>query len=161
MFCNNCGGPIEPNEKFCKHCGAKVQQKKEEYHYDYNYKGPQITFDQISNQDPYQNSYSYAPVGKSRILAAILALITNFGIYNFYLGFKKKAIIQLIITLVGLTFSISADLVLSTYGQGIFYYICVGLYVASSLTVGVWGIVDAIRLFTRNIKYDGNGNPLI
>lgn len=47
------------------------------------------------------NNYGYAP--KSKVAAGILGiLLGTFGIHNFYLGFKGKAIAQLLITILSL-----------------------------------------------------------
>jgi hypothetical protein len=154
MNCRNCGGPLNENEKFCKHCGSKNEQKSQQRSTYYN---KEITFDQISGSS--NDSFVYGR--KSRILAAILALLTSFGIYNFYLGYKKKAIFQLVITLIGITFSIAMSLVLQAYGEVVLYYLLAIGNIIATLTVGIWGLVDAIRLFTRNINVDGYGNPLL
>lgn len=154
MYCKNCGAPVEPNDKFCKHCGAAQEQKQSQYYYNQN---SHITFDQVSGSS--NDSFVYGR--KSRVLAAILALLTNFGIYNFYLGYKKKAIIQLIISIVAFVFSIFANVVYLNYGEVLLYYILNIGYIITGLTVGIWSLVDAIRLFARKLNFDGKGNPLI
>lgn len=154
MNCRNCGGPINENEKFCKHCGSKNEQNYQSNSYYTN----NITFDQIAGHN---NSYSTViPGAKSRILAGVLALLTSFGIYNFYLGYKKKAIIQLVISIIGFVFSIALRFVYASYGEVLLCYILALGYVATALAVGIWSLVDAIRLFTRKLNVDGKGNPL-
>ncbi len=70
---------------------------------------------------------------KSATTAALLALFLGYyGVHNFYLGYKSKAIIQLILTLSLLGFFIS----------------------------GVWAIAEAIMLFSGRINEDGNGRIL-
>ena len=93
MNCRNCGGPINENEKFCKHCGAKNEQNYQSNSYYTN----NITFDQVAGHN---NSYTTViPGAKSRILAGVLALLTSFGIYNFYLGYKKQGITKILFTI--------------------------------------------------------------
>lgn len=53
------------------------------------------------------------------------------GIHNFYLGFTKKAIIQIVVSLV-------------TCGIG-----------------GIWGFIEGIMILCGKINTDANGNPLI
>ena len=153
MNCRNCGGPVDQNDKFCKYCGAKV----EHYSYNQQYNSNHITFDKISGNTYVNPGVPY----KSKVLAGILALLTSFGIYNFYLGFKKKAVVQLVLSIIGLISSLAASYVLSTYGETVLYLLCYVLYIVFSLTVGIWSFVDAIRLFRGKIKYDGHGNPII
>ncbi len=155
MYCKNCGAPVEPNDKFCKHCGTAIERNKEQYYY--NNQKSYITFDQVSGSR--QDSYAYGR--KSRVLAAVLALLTNFGIYNFYLGYKKKAVIQLVISIVAFIFSIFANVVYLNYGEIVLYYVLNIGYIITGLTVGIWSLVDAIRLFARKLNVDGKGNPLI
>ncbi len=69
---------------------------------------------------------------KSKMIAALLALFLGyFGIHNFYLGNSKKAVMQIVVTIV-------------TCGIG-----------------SVWGFVDAIFLFTGKIDTDAAGNKLV
>lgn len=58
---------------------------------------------------PYQGQPQYAPGGqvgqKSKIVAGILGiLLGGLGIHNFYLGFTKKALAQLLITVLSFGF---------------------------------------------------------
>lgn len=70
---------------------------------------------------------------KNAILAAVLALFLGYyGVHNFYLGYRSKAIFQLVLTLTIL-----------------------GAFIS-----GVWAIVEAIMLFTGYIKEDGKGKVL-
>ena len=69
---------------------------------------------------------------KSRFIAGILAiLLGSLGIHNFYLGYNSKGIKQLLLWVFFLGF-ISF----------------------------IWGIVDAVRIFTGKIDFDANGIPL-
>ena len=70
---------------------------------------------------------------KSRIVAGILGiLLGGFGIHNFYLGYNKKAVIQIIVTVV-------------TCGIG-----------------SIWGLVEGILILIKNPSFmtDANGVPL-
>lgn len=73
--------------------------------------------------------------GKSRVVTGILGiLLGSLGIHNFYLGFTKKAVLQLVLTVVTL-----------------------GL-------AGIWGFVEGIiYLVSQDPKWsvDANGQPLV
>lgn len=70
---------------------------------------------------------------KSKTVAIILALFLGFlGAHNFYMGYTKKAIIQLILTI---TF--------------------IGMYVS-----GIWAFIELIMLITGKICCDGKGCAL-
>lgn len=69
---------------------------------------------------------------KSKMAAGLLGIFLGaWGIHNFYLGFNKKAIIQIVVSLV-------------TCGIG-----------------GIWGFIEGIMILCGKINTDANGNPLI
>lgn len=68
---------------------------------------------------------------KSKIAAGLLGIfIGSLGIHNFYLGFTKKAVIQIIVTLI-------------TFGIG-----------------GIWGFIEGVLILVGKISVDANGVPL-
>lgn len=68
---------------------------------------------------------------KSKMAAGLLGIFLGaWGIHNFYLGFTKKAIIQIVVTLV-------------TCGIG-----------------GIWGFIEGILILCGKIDADADGNPL-
>lgn len=81
---------------------------------------------------------------KQKVVAGLLAIFLGcYGVHNFYLGNTKKAVIQLVCTLVGLALSI----------------ILIGAFVV--LGIEIWAIVEGIQIFTGKISTDANGNPLV
>ncbi len=84
--------------------------------------------------DAYGTQYS----DKSYIAAALLAFFLGaFGAHNFYLGYTRKAVIQL--------------------AMGLMTIFTLGL---SGIAVGIWAFVEFILLLTGSIGTDGNGRPL-
>lgn len=76
---------------------------------------------------------------RRRILAGLLAVFLGiYGIHNFYLGYRSRALCQLLLTLVG------------------------GLVTAgvAPVLVWVWALFEAVQLFTGRINRDGKGIPL-
>jgi TM2 domain-containing membrane protein YozV len=68
---------------------------------------------------------------KSKVIAGCLALFLGFaGVHRIYLGFYKLAVAQMALTA-------------ATVGFG-----------------AVWGLIDALLIFTGNINKDGKGRPL-
>lgn len=81
---------------------------------------------------------------KSRMAAGLLALfLGGLGIHNFYLGYKTKAITQLVLFIVGVC---TACLVVG-------FFIIFGTL--------VWSFVEAILIFAGGIDKDADGNKLI
>lgn len=75
---------------------------------------------------------------KSYVAAALLAFFLGaFGAHNFYLGYKRKAIIQLVMGL------------MTIFTLGI-----------SGIAVEIWAFVEFILLLTGSISTDGDGRPL-
>lgn len=104
-FCESCGQVIKKEAEICVKCGVR------------------------------QKVTGGAGVGnKSKITAIVLGVLLGaLGVHNFYLGHTKKAVIQLLITILTLS-----------YGAIISW---------------IWAISDVIEISRGNIK-DSDGNTL-
>ncbi|HHX11342.1 MAG TPA: TM2 domain-containing protein [Clostridiales bacterium] len=60
------------------------------------------------------------------------------GIHNFYLGYQKKAIIQILVSVIG----------------GV---ITCGI---ATVAVQIWGLIEGIMILSGSISVDGKGIPL-
>lgn len=68
---------------------------------------------------------------KSKMAAGLLGIfLGGWGIHNFYLGYTKKAIIQIVVSI-------------CTCGIG-----------------GIWGLIEGIMILCGKINTDADGNPL-
>lgn len=106
-YCQNCGKEVAPGAAVCLACGVATSQQA-----------------------------AFAVGGKNKIAAALLAFFFGaLGIHNFYLGYKKKAIAQLLITVL-------------TCGAG-------------SIVSGIWAFVEFIQILTGSIATDADGVPLV
>ena len=118
-YCPKCGTEVSNNATSCPGCGVAF----------------------IQNGGNTTSNYDNSPVAKepkSRLVDAILALVFGtLGIHNYYLGYKSKAITQLLLATVGIL-------------------LC-GLGPLISL---VWAFVEAIMLLSGSINDDGYGKPL-
>ncbi len=107
MFCKNCGAEMNENAAVCLKCGSA-----------------------ISNQNIAKGS-------KSKMAAGLLAIFLGYlGVHNFYLGYTKKAVIQLLVSLLGAFL----------FGLG-------------PLAMSIWAIVEAVNIFQGKIT-DADGNAL-
>jgi TM2 domain-containing membrane protein YozV len=80
---------------------------------------------------------------KSKLVAGVLGIfLGQLGIHNFYLGFKQKAIAQLVISIIG--------------------YLTIGLGIGALLVLiaGVWGLIEGIKILVGSSATDSSGNPL-
>lgn len=117
MFCTNCGVQLDENSIFCPNCGQKVGAQPDN----------RSVFSDIHGQ--YQNVMSKQ---KSKFIAGALAiLLGTLGIHNFYLGYTKKGVAQLLLF--------------------VFWLGWVSF---------LWSIVEAIMIFTGSISTDAKGVPL-
>lgn len=108
-YCHNCGKPIAPQAVVCLNCG-------------------------VPNQPPIPAN------AKSKIAAGLLGIFLGaFGVHNFYLGYTSRAVVQLVLTIVGMVLS------------------CVGIGVFLVLGIEIWGLVEGIMILTGKINTDGNG----
>lgn len=81
---------------------------------------------------------------KQKVVAGLLAIFLGvYGVHNFYLGYTKKAVIQLVCTLVGLVLSLIIIGALVVFG------------------IAIWSWVEAIMIFTGKIDVDAKGNSLV
>ena len=80
---------------------------------------------------------------KSKIAAGLFGIfLGTFGVHNFYLGYTKKAVTQLVLTIVGMLFS------------------CIGIGAILVFAIEVWGLIEGIMILCGKINVDGNGNYL-
>lgn len=111
-YCHNCGNPVAADAAVCLTCG-------------------------VPNKKPVN------PNAKSKVAAGLLAIfLGGFGVHNFYLGYTKKAVTQLVLTLVGILLSC----------------IVIGAFII--MGVSIWALVEGIMIFAGNINEDANGNAL-
>ena len=76
--------------------------------------------------------------GKSKMAAGLLGIFLGaLGIHNFYMGYKGKAIIQLLLGTVGI------------------------IVLIGPIISGIWGLVEGIMILTGKIRVDGHGVPLV
>jgi TM2 domain-containing membrane protein YozV len=116
--CPNCGKENPEVATFCAGCGASL----------------------TAQAAPAPQAAPVAPAGeaKSKMVAGLLAIfLGSLGIHNFYLGYTKKGVTQLLICLIG---SLACGL--------------------GPIVAGIWAIVEAVQIFTGTIKVDANGVPL-
>jgi len=117
-YCHHCGKPVTPDTAVCLSCGVPC------------------------NNGAAAGAVA-APGAKSKMAAGLLAIFLGcYGIHNFYLGYTKKAVTQLVLTLVG------------------YVLCCVIIGVIPVVGVAIWALVEGIMIFTGSINVDGNGMPL-
>ncbi len=86
---------------------------------------------------------------KTRLRASLFAfLIGGLGIHSFYLGYKTKGILHVVLYCVGVTLS---------------FIPYVGLFVGLPLAMGnsIWALVEAIQIVSNQNYVDANGNKLV
>ena len=142
MFCKSCGKEIPEGQELCDECATKATENVVE--------GATVENNTSSNETQAQegtvvnntynaNNSNQNPNAKSKMAAGLLGIfLGSLGIHNFYLGYTTKAIVQLLVTLLG----------------GV---VTCGL---ASVAVYVWGLVEGIMILTGSINTDANGNPL-
>ena len=114
-YCQNCGQTVQPGAEVCLNCGVSLKS-------------------QVAGAD-----------AKSKMVAGLLGIFLGcFGVHNFYLGYTSKAVIQLVISVVGLLLS------------------CCTLGISAFLILipSIWGLVEGIMILTGSIKTDAKGNLL-
>ena len=78
---------------------------------------------------------------KDKMVAGLLGIfLGTFGVHNFYLGYKRNALIQCIGSAVGIVFA------------------CFFFPIFITCGMGIWGLVEGIFILTGKIDKDANGN---
>lgn len=128
-FCKSCGKEVAPGIKFCANCGASVNSEGDQHY----------------QQPPQQNSYQAPnPESKSKLAAGLLGIfLGTLGIHNFYLGYKGKAIAQLVLFIIGCITS----------------FLIVGIFII--IAVEIWAFIEGIVLIAGGKKTDAKGIPLV
>lgn len=104
-YCHNCGKELAPGAAVCLACGVAAAP-------------------QAQKSD------------KNKLVAALLAFfLGGLGIHNFYLGYKGKAIAQLLLSLIG------------------------WIIVIGPLVAGIWALIDFVMILVDKIS-DSDGKPL-
>lgn len=158
MFCEKCGAQLDDNAQFCTACGVQITKKETTEQFE-NVTASSEVVNEIPNAENanqnttgqtnatggYQQNYQQAPNGgayipKSKMAAGLLGIfLGSLGIHNFYLGNTNRALIQLLVCLIGGT-------------------ITCGL---ASIAMWIWGLVEGIQILSGTITTDAQGHPLV
>lgn len=88
MFCKNCGTQLQDGAAFCPNCGAPVASE-----------GTQNAETQQAQPQPQPQPAPQNAARKSKLAAGLLGIfLGGLGVHNFYLGFTKRALIQLLVS---------------------------------------------------------------
>lgn len=86
---------------------------------------------------------TYPEGSKSKIAAGLFGILLGcWGVHNFYLGFTGRAVLQLVLTIVGLILSI----------------VIVGVFLV--LGIYIWALVEGILILAGSRTVDAKGIPL-
>ena len=130
MFCRNCGNPVDPNAAYCMRCGVPLGKGA---NYCPNCGSETVPEAVVCVKCGVPLAHNYASVGtKSKLVAGLLGIfLGGFGVHSFYLGYTKKGVWQLIVTLL-------------TCGIG-----------------SIWGFIEGILILCgTHITTDAEGYPL-
>ena len=147
MFCKMCGKEIPDGQELCDECAAKATntsnpETTSETTSEANSEAQNVNQNTTNAQNATvinNNQANTNPQAKSKLVAGLLGIfLGTFGVHNFYLGFTTKAVVQLLVSLVG------------------------GLITCGIATVAVeiWGLVEGIMILCGNIQTDANGDQL-
>ena len=130
MFCRNCGNSMDPNAVVCVKCGVPVGKGVSFCPNCGAETNPEATF---CTKCGYSLGSVAVTGNKSKLTAGLLGIfLGSLGIHNFYLGYTKKAVLQLILSLV-------------TCG-----------------IAGLWGFIEGILILCdTTITTDADGKPLV
>lgn len=155
--CKICGKAMDDNYTVCPYCGAALSgddasEAKTQPHYDYSQQQQQqYSYQSNANQQQYNAGYyqqpqqprnentDYTPAPRpqrSAYIAAILAFTLGvFGVHNFYLDKKNRALTQLLVALIGGVFSVGI----------------------ATIAIMIWGYVEGVKILKGEINTDGTG----
>lgn len=135
-FCPFCGTQVTAEQKVCMNCGVEME-----------------TYGSVS--------------AKSKVVAGLLGIfLGRYGAHNFYLGYYKKAVAQLCLTILGyivyivsvVSFAASVDFVPDSELIGSVLGMLGCLIILCG--VGLWAFIESILIFCGKIHKDGKGRML-
>lgn len=124
MFCKNCGKEIDNLAAVCVHCGVAVGNGTK-FCQNCGSELPEGAVVCVHCGVAVSNAAPVAPAAdaKSKVAAGLLAIFLGaYGIHNFYLGYTKRAVIQLLISVLS-CFTLSVVSGIWALIEGIFYLI--------------------------------------
>ena len=134
MYCKNCGNEVSPNQAVCLGCGCQPNVGDDFCPNCGNATAPGAVVCLNCGVALQEAALGTAP--KSKMIAGLLAIfLGQLGIHNFYLGYTKKALIQLLVA-VGLSWTFVAP-----------------------VAIWGWAIYEAVQIFKGELP-DANGNRL-
>lgn len=150
MYCKNCGNALNAGDNICTNCGTPAGQGTNYCSNCGTQATPGAAVCIACGQPLAASNLNVNPYGtpavagaKSKMAAGLLGIFLGaFGVHNFYLGYTKKAVIQLVATILGIILS------------------CIGIGALVVFGIEVWGIIEGIFILTGKINVDGQGNPL-
>ena len=139
MFCKNCGKELTPEAVACEQCGFQKGMGNRFCANCGNEPAPgAVVCGRCGCATNPASANAVSGEAKSKLAAGLLGIfLGGLGIHNFYLGFTKKAVIQLLLGTVGA--------------------VACGL---GPIASGIWGLVEGILILCGNENKDANGNIL-
>lgn len=126
VMCVKCGAPKGKGNNYCPNCGRAVPQNAVVC------MNCGVSLEELPGSD-----------AKSKIAAGLLGIfLGQLGVHNFYLGYTSKAVIQLVLTIVG------------------YITMCFGIGALLVGGISIWGLVEGIMILTGNIDRDAMGRKL-
>lgn len=168
MYCRNCKNQLGEDAAICMQCGVPVGKGKNYCPVCGEQTHPEAVMCVKCGSSFIKEEAPAEPVGaKSAMVAGILGIFLGaLGVHNFYLGYTKKAVVQLLLSIFSIFFAMLyvAGIVGFTFeweiGALIFAVISLIIGVLCSIAVGIWAFVEAIMLLCGAKKKDGKGNLL-
>ena len=137
MYCRNCGNEMVDNAVVCVKCGVAAGQGMAFCPQCGVQTPPTATF--CTNCGVALQNVPLGYTQRSKLAAGLLGIfLGGLGIHNFYLGFQNRALVQLLVSLIGglLTCGIAA------------------------FAMAIWGLVEGTLILTDRIQTDAQGYPL-
>lgn len=135
-FCPFCGVQVTPGQKICANCGVEM------------------------------DTYGINGV-KSKVAAGLLGIfLGGYGVHNFYLGYYKKAAIQLGVVIFSyimyfvFIMSIAFPMNGLTEDGVLAFVLLLLLLLLISIGVRIWTFIEAILILCGKINKDGKGRLL-
>ena len=143
LYCKNCGRPLNPGAAVCVNCGVAVGVGNQFCANCGNQVDPMAAIWTHCGAAQQGGNYGGVSQAKSKLTAGLLGIFLGlFGVHNFYLGFIGKAVIQLVVSILGI------------------FLACVMIGGLMIFGMWIWGLVEGIMILTGSIPADAKGIPL-